>query len=171
MKLLWLVLGLYANSAIAQGTCYSFDWHGYSNQFQASFTIPEWSRDPGVDWGTNITDEMSLTAVIKGPSGQSYSYANSDIMASGGVGVSTYTSWDIMMVDWNTGLYVYAVGTDNPTTARGTVTEALWGVSDPGITERGYWTITPQVPEPGADSLMGLGFLAWVAARLTRRCT
>lgn len=90
-RLLWLVLGLYANSAIAQGTCYSFDWHGYSNQFQASFTIPEWSRDPGVAWGTNITDEMSLTAVIKGPSGQWYSYANSDIMASGGVGVSTYT--------------------------------------------------------------------------------
>ena len=83
------------------------------------------------------------------------------------MGVSTAISWDITLVNWSTGLLVDAFGAEGSHSSY--VQEVLYGTSDPGILEIGYWTITRQIPEPGAVSMMGTGLLAlWFFRRHPR---
>ena len=173
MKLLWLVLGLYANSAIAQGTLL---WTCHDSQttgaFSATFQVNDYTLGTGEDpWQTNYLNEMSLTAVATDPWGTVFSSTNALVDSIGGGGVFTW-HFDISM--YSSGLILDLDG-ERPS-GYSVVTEFAVGQGELAR-HYGNWTWA-YVPEPDATSLLLLGLGVWVVNRRrasgvisARRCT
>jgi hypothetical protein len=147
---LWLLVLLLAPAAHAD---YLYTWHGYSNLFQASFTISDPNNLPGVYWyslpGLSVTSPDGLF---------SYHGGRDD----------TEGLWPAMLIIdlFDEGQQRYVYGDVNR------FFERVWENDQFGsvlYNEPGSWSVS-YIPEPGSLMLLCLGGgLVWVYRQALRR--
>jgi hypothetical protein len=154
----FLLIGILCTAAqAAKADYYLWTWHGFLNDFQGNFEVPDAEMQPGVDFGSTsplFFDTLSITSTVENVV---YNYATASQAAAvgyfAGAGPNDYVL-SIGFVDGagQTGMSYYG--------STGTMTELLLNNSGPDFSERGFWSHT-YIPEPSTPALLTLGAAGW----------
>jgi hypothetical protein len=161
LKLLSAIAALcFCLSAAAQDFTYRFDWHGFSNLFQATFTV---TQD---DLNTRFQSGLFLSSLdVFTPLGREYRQGSDVTVEASGQWRPAFGLTAVLSAGDETGIELYGNHDDAYSTAGfiHTLGNAPW------VREYGYWQIIQQVPEPSIAALAILGLGMFFAAARRRK--
>jgi hypothetical protein len=156
----FLLMGILCLAAPLARADYVWTWHGFLNDFQGSFEVPDAEMQPGVDFGSTsplFYNTLSITSTVENVV---YNYATASYANAGGYFAGSGPNDFVLIIGFDdstrqTGMTYYS-GT-------GTMTENLLAQGG-DFSERGFWSYT-YIPEPSTSALLTLGAAGWFLAQ------
>jgi hypothetical protein len=164
LKKILLIAAMCAAAQGAKADYYLWTWHGFLNDFQGSFELPDAEMQPGVDFGSTsplFFNSLSITSTVENVV---YNYATASYAAAGGYFTGSGPNDYVLIIGFTdssgkTGMTYY--------NATETMTENLFAQGS-DFSERGFWTYA-YVPEPSAAVLLAVGGATLLLRRRQRR--